>query len=124
METSGLCGANLVFRNKQGEVVLALKRKVDDRTGNLFYVFELHLDRVPTEELVRFQQAWDATKFFFFVQGIPLYDIEEITEKILQKVKKPPRKTKEIAIRVRDHASGMMHTLVVAAHPAEGEENE
>ena len=122
METSGLFGANLVLKNKQGEVVLALKRKVDDRTGNLFYVFELHLDRVPTEKLVRFQQAWDAVKFFFFVQGIPLYDVEEVTEKVLQKVKKPPRKTKEVAIRVRDHASGMMHTLVVAAHP--GEKNE
>jgi hypothetical protein len=115
MKESGLKGANFVVKNWEGEVCLALKQKINEVTGGTYYVFEMHLDRVPTEALVKFQEVWDAARFFAVLHGIHLYDIAEITEKIMEKVGKEGEKAKNFEITVRDHASGMIHRLIVGA---------
>ena len=115
MKASGMLGANLVVKNKQGEVCLALKRKIDEVTGRLYYIFEMHLDRVPTDGLVKFQQAWDAVRYYAFREGIALYDISEITERVLKEIDDRAKEANELEVRVRDHASGMIHTVIVSA---------
>jgi hypothetical protein len=111
-----LLSPTIVITNKQGEVVLALKRKGEEY-GDLYYVFELRLDRVPLEVLADFQAAWQLIRMISAAKGIPLFDIAEVESKVKAELKKPNFKGGEITISVLDHATGTIRRLVVEAKP-------
>jgi hypothetical protein len=111
-DVDDLLSPTMVFRNKQGEIVLAMKRK-GEKYGCLYYVFQLRLDRVPPEELVKFQVAWDFIKQISAKMGIPLHDVEEIKAKVEAEMRKPNFKEGDVTISVLDHATNTMRNLVV-----------
>jgi hypothetical protein len=112
IDWSGLLSPTMVLTNKQGEVVLALKRK-GEKYGCLYYVFELRLDRVPPEDLMKFQVAWDLIKQISAKMGIPLHDANEIQAKVEAEIKRPDFKEGDITISVLDHATNTIRNLVV-----------
>ena len=71
------------------------------------------LRRVPPEELVKFQVAWDFIKQISAKMGIPLHDVEEIKAKVEAEMRKPNFKEGDITISVLDHATNTMRNLVV-----------
>ena len=111
-DLDSLLSPTMVFTNKQGEIVLAMKRK-GEKYGCLYYVFQLRLDRVPPEDLVKFQAAWEFIKQISAKLGIPLHDVEEIKAKVEAEIKKPDFKEGDITISVLDHATNTMRNLVV-----------
>jgi hypothetical protein len=111
-DVDSLLSPTMVFTNKQGEIILAMKRK-GEKYGCLYYVFELRLDHVPPEDLVKFQAAWEFIKQISAKMGIPLHDAEEIKAKVEAEIKKPDFKEGDITISVLDHATNTMRNLVV-----------
>lgn len=117
---SDLLSPTMVVTNRQGEVVLALKRK-GEKYGCLFYVFELRLDRLPPEDLGKFQATWDLIKWSAAKKRIPLHDAEEVRAKIEEEVKRPNFKEGDITISVLNHATNTMQDLVVRVKKVEGD---
>jgi hypothetical protein len=112
-DVDNLLSPTMVVTNKQGEVILAMKKK-GEKYGCLYYVFQLRLDRVPPEDLLKVQAMWDTIKMVSARMGIPLHDVEEIKSKVDAELKKKPNfKEGDITILVFDHATGTIRNLVV-----------
>jgi len=114
-----LLGPNLEVRNKQGEKILSLKRK-GLKYGQLYYIFEMHIDRVEPENLSKFQVAWNLVKAIAREMKIPLYNIDEVQAGMISKVEEmatrlpaPPPLPFDVKIDISDHATGNTHKLTI-----------
>jgi len=113
-----LLGPSLQVTNKEGEVILSLKRK-GLRYGQLYYLFEIHMDRVDPEKLGKFQVTWEMIKSLAKKLSIPLYKIDEVYAGVqsqlttLSEQGKPPKigEPFDIKIDILDHATGLIHKL-------------
>ncbi|KKN06179.1 hypothetical protein LCGC14_1079860 [marine sediment metagenome] len=84
-EFSDLIGANLVVRNDEGKIILAMKRK--DTWGPTYYLFEKYEDRVTTEEgRQKLEEAMIGLGILASKFGFPLYDTKEINEGLAAKL--------------------------------------
>jgi hypothetical protein len=91
-------------------------KKKGEKYGCLYYVFQLRLDRVPPEDLLKVQAAWDFIKRISAKMGVPLHDVEEVKAKVEAEMKKPNFKEGDITISVLDHATNTMRDLVVGSN--------
>jgi len=116
-----LIGPNLEVRNKQNEVVLSMKRK-GEKYDQLYYLFEMHVDRVEPEKLAKFQAAWDMIKTLAREMGIPLFNAEEVFQTASLELRKMASTTQEtprlgepidITIDILNHATGKTHKLTL-----------
>jgi len=112
-----LLGPSLQVTNKQGEVVLSLKRK-GLKYGQLYYLFEMHMDRVEPEKLSRFQTVWEMIKSLAKNMGIPLYNADDVLACVkshLSQQGEPPKLGEpfDIKIDILDHATGKTNKLTV-----------
>lgn len=103
-----LLGPSLVLENSRGEIILSLKRK--EKKDELFYLFEMHIDRVETGKLGKFIRLWEAIKKDAKENNVPLFDINEI------KLKTENFKEGDVKIEVLNHATGEIWELTVGEY--------
>jgi len=116
-----LLGPTLEIRNKQNKVVLSMKRK-GEKYGQLYYLFEIHVDRVEPEKLTKFQAAWDMIKTLAREMGVHLFNVEEVFQAAMSEVRKmmttqePPRLGEpfDVKIDVLNHATGKSTELTLS----------
>jgi len=116
-----LLGPSLEVRNKKGELVLSMKRK-GLKYGQLYYLFEMRLDRVEPERLSKFQAAWDVIKSLAREMDIPLFNIDEVQHATISEVSKmastmqeppPLGEPFDIKIDILNHATGKITKLTL-----------
>ena len=125
LEFSNLMHANMVFKNKKGEVVFSMKRK------DGYYIFEKKEENMTAEEIPQFAEAFQMIAGGAQMLGIPLYDSKELwagvsgmTQVVLRskdglRAAKKANKTGEVTlvrdvdIKVFDHGTGKINTLTV-----------
>jgi len=114
-----LLGPSLSYANSKGEIVVALKRK-GLKYGQLYYLFEVHYDRIETEKLGKFNAVWSSVKSLARQMNIPLYDINEVYPRFEAKAKELEilkstniGKTIDVEIDVLDHATETIMKLTI-----------
>lgn len=113
-EWSGLLNANLIVENRKGEVVLALKRKGEGE--NVYYIFELHKDKVEKDKLERFEHTWELIKDYARIMNIPLFNSDEIRDKIKEIMSYrsfTEGETVEVEIPLINHATNQSGSLKI-----------
>jgi len=113
LDFSNLLSPSLEVRNKRGEIIFSMKRK-GEKYGQLYYLFEWHWDRVDSEMLGKVSATWELIKAISRQMSIPLYDINDVTKKIEEEIKRVPLgTTKDISVPILNHATGKVNNLVV-----------
>lgn len=104
----------MLVKNKEGEVIFSMKRK-GEKYGQLYYLFELHWDRVDPDQIAKLDAVWAITKLVAARMDIPLYDAGQVMDEIKKQTLKriPIGKTEDIPIPVLNHATGEIDSLVV-----------
>ena len=139
IEHSGLLDANMVFKNKDGEIVFSMKRK--DNYDSLYYIFEKKEENMTAEEIPEFEKAFKVIVSGARMFGIPIYDSEELFDGVsgmtqvvlrskealraVEKANKTGKVTlvKDVDIKVFDHATGKIGTLTVGISVPPGSED-
>ena len=117
-----LVGADVVFKNKKGQVVFATKVKKDSNGGH-YIIFERHDELIPIEARVEFIQRMELMKDVFKELKIPLFDAEEISIKGKQKLDEliiSPGETVDINIFLTNHSTGEVVKFTVGITNMEG----
>ena len=74
-KTTGIIrGQRLAWKNRKGEVVLAVKNKKEYG----YYIFEFYPERVEKERREVVEDCWKALKALASAMHIPLYEMSEI----------------------------------------------
>jgi len=140
IELEGLMYANMVFKNKDGEIFFSMKRK--DNYDSLYYIFEKNEDIMTAEEKEQFAKGFEFIAMSAGALGIPLYDSRELMDgvsgkmQVLMRSKEAVRALKkadktgkvalvqDIDIKVFDHGTGRINNLTVGISvPPVGSEN-
>ena len=129
LEDSVLMYPNMVYKNKDGEIVFSMKRK--EGYGSFYYIFEINEDIMTSYEKEKFAKAFEAIAMGAAYIGFPLYDSRELMEGITGQIQvllrtkdairamKKADKTEEmvlvqdIDVKVFDHATGRINNLTV-----------
>ena len=139
IEYSRLLYADMVYKNKDGEVVFSMKRK--DGYNSLYYIFELNEENMTPEEILLFAEAFEAIKMGARMMDIPLYDSKELMDGVSGQIQvllgtkdalhalKKADKTEELVlvrdvdVKVFDHATGKINSITVgiSVPPGAGE---
>jgi len=112
MIESEISNPTLAYKSrKTGKLVFAMK-KIDYR-GSLYYIFRIHEEDIEEEDKEAWEKAWKELCEMSRLVKIPLYDAQEIGERISEAIKdmKPWEGQRDVEIEIYDHSSGELHIV-------------
>lgn len=129
-EQEGILGANMMWANKDGEMVFELKRK--DKYDDPYYIFKIYMEHFSEEQKRLWPTIWARMRKTAAQMGLPLYDYQEIVDAMEgqlslivgtlegRRVQRKEDETddfvfvKDIKIKVFDHATGSINDLTLS----------